>query len=481
MTSIRGRLLVNLSLVFLVLYALSGVLLYAYLNHVLWKGFDAALLEKAETFARTTEAHDNDVLEFEFLESDLPEYWPQRRAEYFQVWRTDGTVVARSPSLGSNNLPVPSLDAAYPAFSRLTLPDGRKGGAVTLDFHPRPGTEILTAKKAETERLYVVLAISSDIVDKTLAKIRTGLLITCLAFIAGSLPSVWWSIWDGLRALDLVGQQVQGVNADNLTFRFGAEGLPVELAPVCERLNDLLGRLDDAFKRERRFTANAAHELRTPIAELRTLAEVGLGEAQDSAPSMKEYFVDALGVAKQLEHLIETLLLMARCDAGMQVVDWQWTDIAAQLRESWEQLCAHPDGHAVAAAAIIPAHAMIQTDPTLFRALVANLLDNALAYTPGGGAIHLTLVLDSTKFRLTIANTSSELKAADVCHIFEPFWRKTNPQKQEETHCGMGLSLVATYAKLLGLVLHAGLVSPSTLEINVSGTLERETSGPSPA
>ncbi len=473
MNSMRGRLALTLAMGLLTIFVLSGALLYAYLYTVLWKGFDNAVLEKAKAFALTTEFQDNNIIEFEFIESDLPEYRPHRKAEYFQVWRPDGTVVVRSPSLGNDNLPAPLPNASYPAFSNLQLPDGRKGRAVTLGFYPRPGNDLVPVGEPASGKLIVSLAMSRGIVDRTLGKIRKGLLITCLAFFAGTLPLILWSVRAGLRSLDVIGEQVRGVDAENLAFRFHPGDMPRELAPICERLNDLLERLNEAFNRERRFTANAAHELRTPIAELKTLAEVGLGEARRGALGMEEYFLDAVEVAKHLEHLTETLLAMARCEAGIQMLQWQWVEVSRVLQELWTPLLERMGTRTLKTSATLAGDVLVQTDAALFRALLTNLLENALAYTPDEGEIHLSLSRQDSTFFLTVANTSDYLNPDDVNHLFEPFWRKAATSREGGAHCGVGLSLVAAYAKVLGISLHAQLTPSSFLEITLSGSLEK--------
>ncbi len=130
---------------------------------------------------------------------------------------------------------------------------------------------------------------------------------------------------EGLRA------QVRSLDADSLHTRVALVETPREVAPIVDQLNGLLDRLDDSFARERRFTGNVAHELRTPIAELRTLAEVGKKWPEDTA-SVVGFFEDVNDVAGRMETVIADLLLLARCEAGVERVERTPTATYLHLR-----------------------------------------------------------------------------------------------------------------------------------------------------
>ena len=434
MNSIRVRLLSSICLCLLMVFAVSGLLLYFYLRHVLESNFDAALFERADVFARTTEQQENGALEFEFLESNLAEYWPHPKAEYYEVWRQNGDVVGRSPSLAGRDLlvsiPPNSLSLfgklwRSPSFQNTDLPDGRRGRVVMLSFvaHAAEGAP------QPVEQLTMALASSRTDLDKALSRVLKGLFLAGLALVAGAFPAVWWSVRRDLFSLQLLAEQANTIDADNLSFRFPTHSLPGELMPICRRLNSLLERLEAAFNRERRFTADAAHELRTPIAELRTLAEVGIRDTSQSARDMREYFEDALDIARHLENLVTTLLALTRCEAGLQPVDMQAVDAASIIRDLWSDYARQAESLGLSASADLPDSAPITTDAGLLKAMLANLLSNAVSYTPQGGRIHLAVLSDKESMALTIENTSRDLRPDDLSHLFEPFWRK----QQERT------------------------------------------------
>lgn len=462
MTSIRARLLSSICLCLLVVVAVSGILLYVYLRHVLQSGFDAALLERADVFARTTEEQENGVLEFEFFESDLPAYRLQSEAEYYEVWRSNGDVVGRSPSLAEQNLHVQIPAQESPSFQNTVLPDGRRGRAVILDFRHQAADESSRA----VQQLTMALACSREDLDAALSRVLSGLIFAGATLVAGAFGSVWWSVRRDLSSLRVLAEQASTISADKLSYRFPTDGVPSELQPICGRLNSLLEKLEGAFNRERRFTADAAHELRTPIAELRTLAEVGLREASGSSPGMREYFEDALDVAVHLENLVTTLLALTRCEAGLQQVDMQIVDAVAIIEELWSSYARQAENVELIVNTELPRSATITTDVGLFRAMLTNVLSNAFSYTPRGGAIRLALVMDEGSVVLTLENTNRDLRPEDLNHLFEPFWRKQQ-ERSNVQHCGVGLSLVAAYARLLNITVRANIPCEGVFQITL--------------
>jgi len=483
MKSLRMRLLFTLSGVLLIVLGTSGLLLYFHLRHVLLSSFDANLLGKARLFARTTEYGDGGGLEFQFAESGLPEYKPQGKNEYYQVWSKDGRTIERSPSLGSQDLHVVQATATLPEFENIILPDGRPGRAVMLEFSAQESDDEPAESGHEGQRLVLALASSTSGLEMTLRRVAEGLAAAGLALVVGMISAAWWAVRRGLRLLDVIAHQASAIQADNLSFRFTTEGMPRELFPISQRLNNLLERLETAFARERRFTADAAHELRTPIAELRTLAEVGLAEARSvhsrpeaasyrPAADMEEYFEDALGIARHLEGLVTTLLALARCEAGLQQVNLQEVDVADLARSVWDSLSRQTSRGAFLANLDIPTQARIESDADLLTNILTNLLSNAISYTPDGGRIDVSMAPRADAWAVSISNTTHGLHPDDLDRLFEPFWRK-HRERSGEVHCGVGLSLVAAYAKLLGIAVRVEMPASHIFRIELICPLAR--------
>ncbi len=142
MRSIQRRLVVSLFAVLFLLVGTFGAVLYLHTRQALLGQFEADLLAKARAFAATTEVDPETGLEFEFSDVSLPEFQPSANAEYYQVWRSGGEELIRSPSLGEKRLQRPDAVASTPGFRDVDLPDGRSGRAVALVFTPRVDKDV---------------------------------------------------------------------------------------------------------------------------------------------------------------------------------------------------------------------------------------------------------------------------------------------------------------------------------------------------
>lgn len=450
MNSIRVRLLCLVAICLLCVFVTSGCFLYFYINYVLESSFDDALLEKANVFAKTTEQIEDRSLEFEFLEANLPEYLPHDKAEYYQVWSKTGGTVGKSPSLGQGDLPVEVPLRTSPLFQNIALPDGRKGKVVLINFKP------FVSESEPIGEYTMALAVSRMELDRARSRVGKGLLLAGLALVLGAFPAVWWSVRHALASLQELGEQANTIQADGLSFRFTSEKSPRELFSIITRLNNLLERLEAAFNRERRFTSAAAHELRIPIAELRTLSEVGVEEAAAIAPEMLGYFQDTLDIAHHLEILVTTLLGLTRCQAGLLKTEIRSMDLAELVRDVWSGYAVRAEQNNLAVTLDVPGHTPIQSDEGLLRAVLANIFSNTVSHTLPGGEVSVTISRQVDTVVLSVRNSCRELQESDLAHLFEAFWRKDESRSSVE-HCGIGLALVAAYAQLLGMEVSASL------------------------
>jgi two-component system sensor histidine kinase QseC len=242
--------------------------------------------------------------------------------------------------------------------------------------------------------------------------------------------------------------------------------MPMELLPICERLNDLLARLENSFTRERQFTADAAHELRTPIAELRSLSEVSL-KWPDDAEATDLAFQDALQIACKMETIILRLLALARSESGRQLIVLTDVSVAEMVEESWRSFSDRATENRLIVVREISSDLHLRTDHTLFEAIIANLFSNAVEYTPEGGTVRIWAGLQDSWVRLAVSNTVDHLAADDLPNLFERFWRKDAVRTPSE-HTGLGLALSKAFAELLGYRLTAELTD-GTLTIALQG------------
>ncbi len=233
------------------------------------------------------------------------------------------------------------------------------------------------------------------------------------------------------------------------------------------QLNALLERLGESFERARRFTGNVAHELRTPIAELRALAEVGSKWPEDQA-SIVRFFDDVTDIAGRMEIVIADLLLLARCQAGVEAVVSSPTNLKQMIASTWSRLTAGSAHNGLRFRLDLPEDLVVQSDPGKLEIVCANLLGNALSYSRPEGEILCAGSRNGDRFQLDISNPAEPLGKADLERLAEPFWRK-DEARSSAAHAGLGLSVVSALAALLRLEVGFAQDQNGTFTVRMTG------------
>jgi len=437
---------------FAALLAGTGLYIDRQLEERVTEEFDAALLSSAESIAGLIELEPRGVA-FDYTEGTMPQFEREDAPDYFQIALPDGTVLDRSPSLGTD-LPLAPAPGPAPSYATndLTLPDGRAGRAVQLTFVPTREVDDDTGNEEpvpDVGPLVILVARGRGRLDGLVERIRLTLLgfggVAALLAVA----LVWRSLATGLRPLDEIAAQVRTLDATRLSARLRLARTPRELAPVIAQLNALLARLEESFARERRFTANAAHELRTPIAELRSLAEVA-AKWPDDADAVGEFFGDVRDIATRMERLVLDLLLLARCQSGIEATHLRPVRVREVVEAAWSKVAAAATARGLRWHLDLPADLTIETDPDKLAIVVGNLLENAASYALPEGEIGCTGAAEGPRFRLEFTNPAPAFKSEDIARLADAFWRGDDARSSDQ-HAGLGLSLVTAVARLLGL------------------------------
>jgi signal transduction histidine kinase len=463
-TSIAGALRRRLVVGLLLALALSGTAVGLSVRRALTAQFDAALLAKAHLLAAVVKQEPSGTVVLDLDDAPMPEFERGEDPEYFQLRGPAGEVLARSRSLGAAELPSPKAGSWD-----LRLPDGRPGRAVAIDAQAHLDDEDQApATGIPPPVVHLVVARHRRPLDQELAATWLALGAGGLLLLIGVPLLVSRAVRRGLRPLDDVARQAARIDAGSLGLRFDAR-VPDELAPICQRLNDLLERLEASFERERRFSADVAHELRTPLAELRTLAEVALRYRGDRGPSAAPLpgFEDVLGAAVHMEALVTALLTLARCESGRQPVAIQPVDLARLCADLWptHERAARRQGLRTRADAGGPV--LVGADPVLLGSVAQNLFANAVEYTPPGGEVRWTVEEDGGGGRLVVTNSNHDLDQADLPQVFDRFWRKDLARASSGGHGGLGLSLARAFVRLMSGSLRLELPRPDLVQVEL--------------
>jgi signal transduction histidine kinase len=460
--SIQRRLILTVGVAYCLLWSVGGLAVYLVVRAGYFAEFDRVLKANAQTLAAMTDQRDGQV-ESDYSKDLLPGFAHGRHPDYFQLWLPNGSTQKRSPSLAGNDLPHRAGTINAPRFWNMSLPDGRPGRAVGIRFVPQLDDEAPVGANVLKDDVTLVVARPRGNLDERLHELGSALLLVGGSMIAATVLIVVIAVRGGLRPLRDLAEQAETIDATSLQRRFATDKTPAELLPIAERLNQLLARLEESFARERRFSSDVAHELRTPIAELRAATEVALKWPED-AETTRNTMQELLAIALQMESIVAGLLALARCEAGQLPIHSQPVSLAPLLREIWQPLSDKADARQVVFSAGVPEDACWLTDAVLLRAILANLLSNAVQYCPNSGSIHVSV----EQGRLSISNTTDDLKLDDLPHLFERFWRK-DPARSSNLHSGLGLPLARVYTAALGMELGAELTENKRVAFVLSG------------
>jgi two-component system sensor histidine kinase QseC len=451
--SLRLRMTASLLVVLMLALGMLSVVVHQVVAHALTKQLDAQLSDDASAVAGMAE-DEGAAIEFEY--ESLPDFERPLRPAYFEAWLDDGTVLARSPSLQGRELPRPSPNG--PAFD-VTLPDGRPGRSVALR-QPLRIEEAGPGRPRQSGR-YVTVAVAqgTEGLRASLGAVRRWLALWASVTMAAASLAVVLSVSRGLRAARDLAARVAQIDAARPGPLLPTADLPDELAPLAQKLNQLLARIEESFARERRFTADVSHELRTPLAALRTTIEVALRrprEPHEYAAAIAEMG----GVVGQMQALCENLLALARLDAGIVPVRSEPVALRALVDECWRPFRAVAEERSLTFANELSPAAVVTTDRDHLRIIVSNLLSNAASYTACGGAI---VVRAGATSLLQVDDSGPGIPPQVLPHLFERFVRG-DVARSAGVHCGIGLAL----ARGLGTILRLAISAENTPDGGVS-------------
>ncbi len=453
MKSIRRQLTAAIAAATVLSLLAGGIILYLALREALYARFDAALATKAQALAKASELDD---LQFE-IDLNVREFagfGAPGLGDFFVIRDKNGAVLERSPSLGFADLPDYAVTTGQPTgYRTIVLPDGAPGRVSWKTFQPLeddPDKRGGVAYREALERYRDLrIAVASDL-SSLQVTLRTAALT--IAAVAGggllvTLVLFHRVVRTAFRPLDRVAAQVQELDVRRLDRRLEVRDLPLELQGMAAKLNELLGRLEVSFARERRFTSDAAHELRTPLAELKAMTELGTRWPQEFTAAHSAAMTKAIG---ELEVLLDKLSQLAKADAAVGARR-EAVDLAATVRDCLERF-AGPIQERRLQFDLHVAEETWQTDPVLWRSILDNVVGNSVAYAPEGSSI----TVRATPSEFSVTNEAPDLEPDDTRHLFDRFWRKSASRGDRE-HSGLGLSFVKSSAEWLGGSCRASL------------------------
>ena len=446
MLSLRRRLVLGHLAAIVAIVACAALAGWWQLSQSLRDQLDAALLALAETEAGM--AAEGGAAPVRIHETLPGAAAPSlvRLDRLVQIVDADGRVLARSGNLGSGALPVSRelLDrvaAGRTAFETLPHASDEPLRMVTVPAH------------AGGRRLAIQVAGSLDDVDRTLRTAAVLLGATGLAL----LVAVGWAgmvLTRGvLRAIDGMVGQARLIGEANLHERLPHPGTDDEIGRLADTLNAMLDRLEATFAAQRRFSADASHELRSPLSRLRTEIDVTLRRPR-TAPDYVATLRSCMDEVRRLTSLVEDLLMLARLDAGAEITLAEPVALMALAQDALSRLrpAASARGIGIVLVATLPPDTLVARAPASLA--LDNLLDNALKFSPPGARVTVTLAPAGDDVTMSVQDGGPGIAPADLPHVFERIYRGADARAYT-AGVGLGLALSRAVVQAYGGAIDA--------------------------
>ncbi len=255
----------------------------------------------------------------------------------------------------------------------------------------------------------------------------------------------------GIRPVEEIAATARRITSTNLRERIGSEGYPLELASLAGTFNEMLERLEESFERISRFTADIAHDLRTPVNNIRGEAEVALARSR-TVDEYRDVLESSLEETVRLSELIGDLLFLARAESPLTELHRKNVNIGELLttvRDYYEASATDAGISLVLNDGVEPLNA--ELDRSLMLRAVSNLISNAIAHTPPGGTVTLVVTSEDTAIRIEVSDTGAGIPAEALPRVFDRFFRVDPSRSKASGGTGLGLAIVQSI-----LTLHGG-------------------------
>ncbi|MDF1737595.1 MAG: histidine kinase dimerization/phospho-acceptor domain-containing protein [Verrucomicrobiales bacterium] len=389
------------------------------------------------------------------LENEVRNRWPRfltgEEGWHFQSWDEEQNVQVKSEGLGEAELSYADFEKAWASreetaeYVKFNLegPDGEPlRGVATVARSFRNGM----FRRSSSQSKDVLVTRSRRELDENLLWLAVFVFVTGVGASLATAKLVKHAVRQGLFSLRQMSEKAQAIDVSNLDVRFEENDLPIELQPISRRLNDLLRRIESGFIRERRFSSDLAHEIRTPITGLKSAAELLLKWPEETTLERHEQILE---MANQMEGIIESLLLLASWESGASPGSRdervKIEEVVRQCRENESALAAKKN---LEYACSLSDSLEINADPALFRLIVANLISNAVSYADENSVIRIANT-DGLHPVLSISNSIKCFDESEISNLTKRFWR-ADKSRSDNVHCGLGLSIVEACATRMG-------------------------------
>jgi heavy metal sensor kinase len=364
------------------------------------------------------------------LQEEVSEaYVGEHSGDFLQVYDQDGNWIYRSSRLEQYRF-APIAPAAV---------KGRSFQNVELANRP---FRFITEKVEVFGRSYTVqTGIPIDQTVALLSLFRRSLLIVAPLLMLSAALGGYWLSRRALSPVDVLTRTARDISGSNLSKRLEKLDTGDELQRLSDTLNEMLARIENSFRRVSQFTADASHELRTPISLIRTEAEIALRKSRGSE-TYREALRHILLESERTSLLVEELLALARADSGSENLHLASVDLHPVITESARDWHERVEARGLQFVQTIgDGELLVNADCAALKRLLSILLDNATKYTPSPGTIELRSETSIDKAIIVVSDTGIGIAEQDQAKIFERFYRVDKARSRELGGAGIGLAI----------------------------------------
>jgi heavy metal sensor kinase len=340
----------------------------------------------------------------------------------------DTEEVVRAPErivkiLDPDGHPLVTTGLELPVNAREQRVLAREGVRTVTAVDGRPWRLAVRRGHIDNESFFIVVSAPIDGVRRQWrALVEASAIGLPLVLIVGGVGG-WWLARHGLMPLTTMAAQARDITVRTPDSRLQVPPLGDELSHLAESFNHVLDRLSAGLEDQRRFMADASHELRTPVSIIRTATEVTLSQPTREPAEYAEA-LEAIGQqSARLARLVDDMLVLARADAGGYPFMTTAVDLGSVARDGVRDLTLQASDRRITVDCQAPPGIVVQGDEMLLRRVITNLLQNAIAYTPIGGHVEVSLTADADEVELRVCDSGPGIPEADQRRVFERFVR----------------------------------------------------------
>ena len=460
--SLQNRLLLAFLVGMVLIEAGASYLAYRLMERHTWEEFDRMLVDKLRFYKSTLFFDVKGRPTWRMGEADWDRVMDPADPDYFELYYPGGKRIGGSKTLGRKDLPIVGSGEEI-AYEDILLPNGKHGraaGMITSVKH------FLTADEKgefELQPIHVVVARSADTKNKTLNEVRWRLLAASMAGTLALVSSAYFIIRRNVKSAGDLTRQIDEMELTDHNQRFALPGAPSELEKVVGRLNALMDRVTSAIENERQFTSNAAHELRTPLAGMRSAIDLALSRTRTVA-EYEDTLFKLKDMQWKLQQLTENLLLLARLDSGQREFGHQESTLRQFLKLAWKPFFDPACEKEMNVAWKIEDDGTPLLLPTqLLEIVLRNLFQNAIEYSPVGSRLVIAGQALAGECVISVSNPNSTLREDQLEQLFQRFWRADQSGDPNQSSVGIGLALCKRIMGVLGGEISAKLTEDNRL------------------